>query len=83
MSIRTLKGKVAFPSTVEASLACFHRYCILSSWGPLHPMIPSVWSLIAIRARNHLELRGDKSLSSWLWHQLDILLHGMKNRSSG
>jgi hypothetical protein len=54
MSIGTLKGKVAFPSTVEASLACFHQCCILSSWGTLHHMIPSVWSLIAVRARIHL-----------------------------
>jgi DNA-binding MurR/RpiR family transcriptional regulator len=27
-------------------------------------------------------LRGDKSLSSWLRHQLNILLHGAENRSS-
>jgi hypothetical protein len=58
MSIRTLEGKVAFPSTIGASLVCFHRCCILSSWGT------SVWSLIAIRARNHLTLRGGKSLSN-------------------
>jgi hypothetical protein len=81
-TIGTQKGKVVFPSTVEASLACFHRCCILNNWGPLHPMIPSVWSLIAVRVRNHLALRGDKSLSSWLWHRLDILLHGTENRPS-
>jgi hypothetical protein len=56
-----IEGKVAFPSTLEASLACFHQCCILSSWGPLHNMIPIVWSLIAVRARNHLALRGGKS----------------------
>jgi hypothetical protein len=73
---------MTFPSTFEASLAYFHWCCILSSWGPLHPMIPNDWSLIAIRVGNHLALRGDKSLSNWLCHRLNMLLHEVENRSS-
>jgi hypothetical protein len=35
-----MKGKVTFLSTVEASLAYFCQHCIMSSWGPLHTLIP-------------------------------------------
>jgi hypothetical protein len=51
-------------------------------WSPLQILIPGVSSLIAIRVRNNLALWSGKSFSRWWWHWLDILLHGMKNRSN-
>jgi hypothetical protein len=31
--------------TVEASGVCFIQCCILSGWGSLKTLIPSIWSL--------------------------------------
>jgi hypothetical protein len=83
MSIGTLEGKVTWFSTVETSLACFHECCTLTTCGLLHILIPSVWGLKEVGARNHLLLWGDKSLSSWLRHRLTTLLHRVEGRSSG
>jgi hypothetical protein len=82
MSIRTLEGKVTWLSIVETSLAWFHQCCTLSSWGLLHILLFSVWSLKWDGAWNHLSLRSDKSLPSWLMHPLNTLLHGVEGRSS-
>jgi hypothetical protein len=69
-------------STVEASGVCFIRCCILSGWGSLSTLIPSVWSLKKIGARNHLLLRGNKSLASQSRHRLRALGNGVGDRSS-
>jgi hypothetical protein len=69
-------------STVEASGVCFIRGCIWSGWGPLSTMIPSVWILKKIGARNHLLLRGNKSLASRSRHLLRALWNGAEDRSS-
>jgi hypothetical protein len=82
MWIGARNSKVALPSTVVPFLVWWGLDHTLIGWGPLHILIPSVWGLIAVRARNHLALRGAKSLSSWLWHRLDILLHGAGDRSN-
>jgi hypothetical protein len=42
----------------------------------------SVWSLKEVGPWNHLPLWGDKSLSSWLRHQLKTLSDGAEDRSS-
>jgi hypothetical protein len=55
---------------------------IFSGWGHLSTLIHSIWSLKEVRARNYLLLQGDKSLSSWLRHRLNTLLHGVEGRSS-
>jgi hypothetical protein len=62
--------------TVEASGVCFIRYYILSGWGSLGTLIPSVQSLEETGAWNHLLLRGDKSLASRLRHRLRTLCGG-------
>jgi hypothetical protein len=67
---------------VETSGVHFIRCCILSSWGSLGTLSPSVQSLIKIGARNHLLLRGNKSLASWSRHRLRALWNGVENRSS-
>jgi hypothetical protein len=73
---------VTWLSIVETSLACFHRRCTLTSWGPSHILILRVWGLKEIRVRNHLSWWGDKSLSSWLRNPLNTLLHKAEGRSS-
>jgi hypothetical protein len=75
ISIRTLLA------TVEASGVHFIRCCILSGWGSLSTRFPSVWSLKKIGARNHLLLRGNKSLSSRLMHQFKTLSDGVEDMS--
>jgi hypothetical protein len=52
------------------------------SRGPLSTLIPSVWSLKEVGARNHLPLWGNKSLFNRLRHQLKTLRDGAKDRSS-
>jgi hypothetical protein len=69
-------------STVEASGVCFIRCCIWSGCGSLSTLIPSVWSLKKIGARNHLLLRGNKSLASQSRHQFRALWNGAEDRSS-
>jgi hypothetical protein len=69
-------------STIEASGVFFIRGCIWRGWGSLSTLIPSVWSLKKIGARNHLLLRGNKSLDSRSRHQLRALWNGVKDRSS-
>jgi hypothetical protein len=69
-------------STVEASGVCFIRCCIWSGWGSLRTLIPSIWSLKKIGARNHLLLRGNKSLDSRSRHRLRALWNGAEDRSS-
>jgi hypothetical protein len=69
-------------SIVETSLVCFNRCCNLSSCGPFHILILSVWGLKGVGVWNHLLLWGDKSLSSWLRHPLETLLHKVEGRSS-
>jgi hypothetical protein len=69
-------------STVESSGVCFIRHCIWSGWGSLSTLIPSVWILKKIGARNHLLLRGNKSLASWSRHRLRALWNGVEDRSS-
>jgi hypothetical protein len=69
-------------STVEASGVCFIRCCIWSGWGSLSTLIPSVWSLRKIGARNHLLLRGNKFLASRSRHRLRALWNGAEDRSS-
>jgi hypothetical protein len=71
---------VSLLSIVVAFLVRWGLDHTLIGWSPLHILIPSVWSLIAVMARNNLALRGGKSLSSWLWHRLNILLHEAENR---
>jgi hypothetical protein len=68
-------------ATVEASCVHFIQCCILSGWGSLSTLFPSVWSLKKIGARNHLLLRGNKSLSSRLRHRLKTLSDGVEDRS--
>jgi hypothetical protein len=82
MSVGTLEGEVTWLSAIETSLSYFHGCCTLTSWGTLHILILSVWGLKEIGVRNHLSLWGDKSLSSWLRHSLNTLLHRAKGRSS-
>jgi hypothetical protein len=53
---------VSLLSTVVTFLVWWGLDHILIGWSPLHTPIPGVWSLIAIRARNHLALRGEKIL---------------------
>jgi hypothetical protein len=82
MRIGACSSKVTLLSTIVTFLVWWGLDHIRIGWSPLHTPIPGVWSLIAIRARNNLALSGGKSLSSWLWHQLNILLHGAENRSN-
>jgi hypothetical protein len=82
MRIGACNSKVTLLSTIVAFLVWWGLDHTLIDWSPLHVLIPSIWSLIAVRARNNLALSGGKSLSNWLWHQLNILLHGVENRSS-
>jgi hypothetical protein len=51
---------------------------ILVGQGPLHILIPGVWSLKDLGVRNHLSLWGDTSLSSCLRHLLMTLGYGWK-----
>jgi hypothetical protein len=69
-------------TTVETSSVRFIRCCILSGWSFLSTLILSVWSLKEVGVRNHLLLRGDKSLSSRLRHRLKSLSDGTKDRTS-
>jgi hypothetical protein len=69
-------------STVEASGVRFIQCCILSGSGSMGTLIPSIQSLKEIGAQNHMLLRGDKSLASWVRHLLRTLWDGVKNRSS-
>jgi hypothetical protein len=68
-------------STVETSGVHFIRCCILSGWGSLRSLIPSVWSLRKVRAWYHLSLCGDKSLVSRLRHRLRTLWDEVEDRS--
>jgi hypothetical protein len=52
------------------------------SQGPWSTLIPSVWSLKEVGARNHLPLWGNKSLFSRSRHRLKALSDGAKDRSS-
>jgi hypothetical protein len=61
---RDTGGQSDLAFTVETSLAYFHGCCTLTSWGPLHILILSVWGLKEIGVWNYLPLWGDKSLSS-------------------
>jgi hypothetical protein len=69
-------------TTVEASGVFFIQGFIWSGWGSLSTLIPSVWSLKKIRARNHLLLRGNKSLVSRSRHRFRALWNGAEDRSS-
>jgi hypothetical protein len=75
-------GIITLLSTVEASGVHFIQCCILSGWGFLSTLFPSVWSLKEIGTRNRLLLRGDKSLASRLRHLLITLSDRMKDSSS-
>jgi hypothetical protein len=50
-------SKVTLLSVVVAFLVWWSLDHILIGWGPLDILIPSVWGLIAVRARNNLVLR--------------------------
>jgi hypothetical protein len=52
------------------------------SRGPLSTMIPSVWSMKEVGARNHLALWGNKSLCSRLRHRLKTFSDRANDRSS-
>jgi hypothetical protein len=52
------------------------------SWGPLSTMIPNVWSLKEVGARNHLPLWGNISLCSRSRHRLKTLSDGAEDRAS-
>jgi hypothetical protein len=54
---------------------------VLGSLGPLNTLIPSSRSLEIVGARNHLTLRGGKSLSSCLRPWLKLWLSRMEHRS--
>jgi hypothetical protein len=69
-------------STVEASGVHFIRCCIWSGWGSLSTLIPSVWNLKEIGARNHLLPRSNKSLASRSKHRLRALWNRAEDRSS-
>jgi hypothetical protein len=73
---------VTLLSTVEASGVHFIRCCIWSGWGSLSTVISNVWSLKEIGARNHLLLRGNKSLASRSRHRLRALWSGVEDGSS-
>jgi hypothetical protein len=82
MSAGAMVSIMTLLSTVEASGVFFIRGCIWSGWGPLSTLIPTVWSLKKIGARNHLLLRGNKSLASQSRHRLRALWNGAEDRSS-
>jgi hypothetical protein len=69
-------------SKVETSGVHFIRCCIWSGWGSLSTLIPSVWNLKEIGARNHLLLRGNKSLANRSRHHFGALWNGVEDRSS-
>jgi hypothetical protein len=69
-------------STVEASGVCFIQCYIWSGWGSLSTLIPSVCCMEKIGARNHLLLRGNKSLASRSRHRLIVLWNRAEDRSS-
>jgi hypothetical protein len=69
-------------SMVEAIGVCFIRCCIWSGWGSLSTLISSIWSLKKIGVRNHLLLRGNKSLVSRSRHPLRALWNRVEDRSS-
>jgi hypothetical protein len=50
--------------------------------GPWSTLIPNVWTLKEVGARNHLPMWGNKSLFSRLRHQLKTLSDGENDRSS-
>jgi hypothetical protein len=52
------------------------------SQGLWSTLIPSVWSLKEVGARNHLLLRGNKPFASWSRHRLRALWNGTEDRSS-
>jgi hypothetical protein len=82
MSTEAMISIMTLLSTVEASGVHFIQCCIWSGWGSLSTLIPSVWSLKEIGARNHLLLRGNKSLASRSRHRLIALWNGADDRSS-
>jgi hypothetical protein len=69
-------------STVEASGVRFIRCCIWSGWGSLSTLIPSVWSMKKIGARNHLLLRGNKYLPDRSRLHLRAMWNGAEDTSS-
>jgi hypothetical protein len=73
MSIGLTISIMTILSTFEVSCVHLSRCYIMSGWGPLNTLIPSVWSPKDIGMWNHLTLRGDKSLSSQLRHLLRTL----------
>jgi hypothetical protein len=82
MSIGAMISIMTILSTVQTSHVHFCRHCILSDWGTLNILIPSVWSLKEVGERKHLTLWGDKSLSSRLRYQLRTLWDGVEGKSS-
>jgi hypothetical protein len=69
-------------STIVAFLARWVLGCSMVSRGPLSTLIPSVWNLKEVGARNHLLLWGNKTLFGRLRHRLKTLSDGEKDRSS-
>jgi hypothetical protein len=69
-------------STIVAFLARWVLGCSMVNQGPLSILIPGVWSLKEVGARNHLSLWGNKSLCSRLRHRLKTLSDGANDRSS-
>jgi hypothetical protein len=69
-------------STVVAFLARWVLGCSMVSQGLWSTLIPSVWSLKEVGARNHLLLRGNKPFASWSRHRLRALWNGTEDRSS-
>jgi hypothetical protein len=55
---------------------------VLGSLGSLNTLIPSSRSLEIVGVLNHLTLRGNESLSSWLQPWLILWLSRMEHRSS-
>jgi hypothetical protein len=71
------------PSIHNCSISCvMDPGCSMVSWGPWSTLIPSIWSLKEVRARNHLPLWGNKSLFSRLRHRLKTLSNGAEDRAS-
>jgi hypothetical protein len=69
-------------STIVEFLARWVLGCSMVNQGPLSILIPGVWSLKEVGARNHLSLWGNKSLCSRLRHRLKTLRDGVNDRSS-
>jgi hypothetical protein len=73
-------GIMSLFTTVEAPMINLRQ--VLCSLGPLNILTSSSSYLEIVGAHNHLALRGRKSLSTYLWPQLELQLSRMEHMSS-